>query len=103
MTDEPKGQMPDAASDSDKQRTEFDKRMKRLYATMIPPALQVEWVRDTFGGIEHPLCHTCKHYHEDGKCDAFGGYAPYDIVITGTIDHREPVAGDNGIVYEPKE
>jgi len=31
-----------------------------------------------------------------------GGYAPYDIVITGRIDHRAPVDGDHGIVYEPR-
>jgi hypothetical protein len=32
-----------------------------------------------------------------------GGYAPYDIVITGKLDHRKPVEGDHGIVYEPKQ
>jgi hypothetical protein len=87
---------PSPAEDDAAHLTDEQRAMKRRYATMIPPALQVEWVRDFVGGVEHPLCHCCKHYHEDGKCDAFRGYAPYDIVITGKIDHRTPVAGDPG-------
>lgn len=102
MTDEPQDRKPGEARTAE-QQAEFDQRMKRLYATMIPPPLQVEWARDVFGGIENPLCLTCKHYYEHGRCDAFGDYAPYDIVITGKIDHRKPVDSDHGIVYEPKE
>jgi len=48
-------------------------------------------------------CKTRPSRPEDGKCDAFGDYAPYDILITGKVDHRKPVDGDHGIVYEPKE
>jgi hypothetical protein len=99
VTEEPQDRKPDEVRSAE-QQAEFDQRMKRLYATMIPPPLQVEWARETFGGIEHPLCHTCKHYHENGWCDAFQAHAPYEIVITGEIDHRKPVAGDHGIVYE---
>ena len=45
----------------------------------------------------------CPRNSEDGKCDAFGTYAPHDILFTGKVDHRKPVDGDHGIVYEPKE
>lgn len=102
MTDRPQEPNPGEAR-SPEQQAEFDQRMKRRYASMIPPALQVEWVRDFVGGIDNPLCYTCKHYHEDGKCDAFGDYAPYEILFTGKVDHRKPVEGDHGIVYEPKD
>jgi hypothetical protein len=32
-----------------------------------------------------------------------GGCAPYDILFTGKVDHRKPVDGDHGIVYELRE
>jgi hypothetical protein len=100
-TQEPGRPLPEEAKDA--HLADEQCAMKRRYATMVPPALQVEWVRDFVGGVEHPLCHSRKHYHEDGKCDAFSGYAPYEIVITGKVDHRKPVDGGHGIVYEAKE
>ena len=45
-------------------------------------------------------CFTCKHYAAALTCDAFLERIPQDI-LNGTIDHRKPYPGDNGIQWEP--
>jgi len=47
------------------------------------------------------LCRACSHYRGDGKCAAFPGGIPDDILLFGA-DHRTPVLGDGGIVFDPK-
>jgi hypothetical protein len=44
-------------------------------------------------------CATCKHRNADGfSCKAFVRI-PQEILL-GKVDHRTPVAGDNGIHWE---
>lgn len=46
-------------------------------------------------------CATCAHRNADGfSCKAFARI-PQEILL-GKNDHRVPVAGDNGIVYQAK-
>jgi hypothetical protein len=56
------------------------------------------YVEETFGDI---LCDSCKHHLERNICKAFPNGIPLGIV-SGRIDHRKPVPGDNGIQYESK-
>lgn len=48
-----------------------------------------------------PICMSCKHY--DRKADTFRCAAfeliP-DAIIESTEDHRQPIDGDGGIVFE---
>lgn len=62
--------------------------------------------REKINGIgPAPLCATCRHFRDVDEigltCDAFPAGIPDDI-LTGELDHREPVAGDNGLQYEEK-
>jgi len=57
--------------------------------------------------VYSPVCTLCKHWTpgtgQHGRtCAAFT--APDSIpesIWTGANDHRQPVAGDNGITFEP--
>lgn len=50
-----------------------------------------------------PICMECKHLFETGlKCKAFPEGIP-DKIIFGSVDHHNPIEGDNGIQFEPKE
>jgi len=48
-----------------------------------------------------PMCLFCVHLHANGVtgCTAFPDAIPAEIMNNKT-DHRQPVAGDNGIRYE---
>jgi hypothetical protein len=46
-------------------------------------------------------CLNCKHLHTRGvSCDAYPAGIPFDI-LSGETAHDRPLAGDNGIQYEP--
>lgn len=45
-------------------------------------------------------CLTCKHYEGALTCAAFPNGIPVRI-LTGEVDHRQPVPGDNGIRWQP--
>jgi hypothetical protein len=59
-----------------------------------------------------PQCMTCRHFRSpfsvpagaarpDGAtCDAFPQGIP-DPIFANKIDHRQPVAGDHGVQWEP--
>ena len=57
-----------------------------------------------------PLCSICKHKHQDSltfrrsfpTCDAFPDGIP-EAVRKNRIDHRKPLAGDNGIRFKLAE
>ncbi len=57
-----------------------------------------------------PLCWDCKHFRGDAPpggmhsylCAAFPGGIPENILRLDP-DHREPVEGDHGIQFEPKD
>lgn len=44
-------------------------------------------------------CLSCKHYEYGNTCAAFPLGIPEEI-IDGTVDHRQPYPGDNGIRWE---
>lgn len=50
-----------------------------------------------------PICYGCRHLKDkvNFKCDAFPGGIPVEILGNKT-DHRKPVEGDNGIIFEAK-
>lgn len=55
--------------------------------------------------IAPPICAGCKHLTTDlreSKCDAFPAGIPTEILLS-KVDHRQPVAGDNGVRFEPKD
>ena len=48
------------------------------------------------------ICYACNELWESGDtCNAFPEQIPADI-LTGKIDHRKPVAGDNGIRFKQR-
>lgn len=47
------------------------------------------------------LCVACSRLRPDGKCLAFPDGIPEEIVLFGA-DHRTPVLGDSGIVFNLK-
>jgi hypothetical protein len=47
-----------------------------------------------------PICSYCRHWQGYRRCDAFPEEIPLAIWI-GENDHRQPVAGDHGIRFEP--
>lgn len=51
-----------------------------------------------------PICLQCKYLHrvngEAFTCDAFGDGIPDDIILN-VHDHRLPLQGDGGILFEP--
>jgi len=53
--------------------------------------------------IGEGICNQCKHVSKDGQsCKAFpNGIA--SGILTGEIDHRKPINGDNGIQFEKRE
>lgn len=53
--------------------------------------------------IEMPLCMNCKHYRKNAPgltCDAFPAGIP-DPILESDQDHRKPIDGDHGIVFDP--
>lgn len=51
--------------------------------------------------LEPPMCFNCKHKKaEQLKCSAFPDGIPLEI-LQSSRDHRQPVAGDHGILYDP--
>lgn len=49
------------------------------------------------------ICPDCKHIRYGRQtCDAFPDGIPGDF-LGGRKEHREPVDGDGGIVFEPRE
>lgn len=52
--------------------------------------------------IEPPMCYNCKRQstRDRFKCDAFPGGIP-KAILEGRADHREPIEGDRGILYDP--
>ena len=62
--------------------------------------LATRWKGDRLDMEVLTPCATCKHRNEDGfTCAAFPAGIPM-IILTGTDQHREPFANDNGIQYE---
>jgi hypothetical protein len=57
-----------------------------------------------------PLCFDCKHFQGPAPpgtmsayvCEAFPDGIPMNILLLQP-DHREPVDGDHGIQFEPKD
>lgn len=45
------------------------------------------------------LCLACRRLKEDSTCAAFPEGIPLNIIFYGA-DHRQPVAGDNGVLFE---
>jgi len=60
------------------------------------PEHDKDFAEDLFGEIQ---CHVCRHYHDDGNCDAFPGGIPHEILAHEHI-HTEPYEGDGGILFE---
>jgi hypothetical protein len=52
--------------------------------------------------ITNSQCLRCKRYAKYGKCAAFEGEIPFDI-LSNKIIHDKPYHGDNGVLFEPKE
>jgi hypothetical protein len=54
--------------------------------------------------IFFPACATCSRFRRDVKskdvCEAFPNGIPEDI-LRGRNDHRQTVAGDRGLTYNP--
>jgi hypothetical protein len=52
--------------------------------------------------VKMPACMTCVHYRYDAplSCAAFPHRIP-NIVWLRADPHTKPIAGDNGILYEP--
>lgn len=49
-----------------------------------------------------PICYACQHLdHRPGRmrCAAYPKGVPRDIMFS-RVDHRQPVKGDGGIVFE---
>jgi len=90
--------MPEIDQDEAKRR--HDEGMRMRYATAIPPHLQEEYIRQTFG--EDPLCVSCEHYFSGTKCAAYPGGIPREIIALKEIEHRGPYPGDGGLRYKPK-
>ena len=54
------------------------------------------------GTVTSPQCHSCKHYYKGTlTCAAYPDEIPIDI-RAGRVDHKKPVAGDDGIHWEAK-
>ena len=53
-----------------------------------------------------PVCLDCKRYHKDSwnplTCDAFPKGIPAEILVGGD-EHKSPVEGDGGLLFERKE
>jgi len=45
------------------------------------------------------MCLWCTHFNRDYSCSAFPEGIPNDILFK-FVDHRKPVAGDNGIRFQ---
>ena len=45
------------------------------------------------------ICHTCKHRTGLWTCRAFPQGIPPQV-LSGELDHRAPVIGDGGVIYE---
>lgn len=57
--------------------------------------------------IPAPLCSFCKHLIKDENggpfaCSAFPGGVP-DAIFKSQHDHREPIKGDGGVLFSPKD
>ena len=56
--------------------------------------------------IQKGQCDRCKHWRPTllgtGTCAAFPGGIPFDV-WTNQIDHTEPIEGDRGVQFEPRE
>ncbi len=54
-------------------------------------------------GLQVSICEFCKHRIADSvTCQAFPAGIPPEV-YNGTIDHRLPYAGDNGLQFEAVE
>ncbi len=51
--------------------------------------------------IKLGICATCIHRKEYDSCAAFKEIPP--AILLGSIDHRRPIEGDHGIIYQKKE
>ena len=54
------------------------------------------------GQADISQCIRCEHNLGGGLCEAYPAGIP-DEILTNEHDHREPLAGDNGIRFEPIE
>lgn len=50
-----------------------------------------------------PVCNKCKHYMGGGKCPAFTGLIPDEILIDGNKHSKPLPEQDNDIVFEKDE
>lgn len=53
---------------------------------------------------EQPVCFKCQRFKmEFGSwhCDAFPKGIP-EKILTGEIDHKQRIKGDNGLIFKPK-
>lgn len=54
------------------------------------------------GVITPSQCNSCKHWYEGTmSCTAYPAGIPIGI-ISDKVSHKKPIAGDNGIHWEPK-
>jgi hypothetical protein len=56
------------------------------------------------GGFEDftfPQCGPCIHIGDHKTCDAFPDGIP-DLLFFNVHDHRKPIAGDHGVLFEPR-
>ena len=61
---------------------------------------QVQAMRNEKDGFS---CRFCKRLNKDNiSCEAFPDVIPNDIKA-GIIDHTIPFAGDNGLLFDPKD
>jgi hypothetical protein len=56
-------------------------------------------IDDTSLNIINTICIGCRHYEGACECTAFPNGIP-DEIIDGTVEHRKPYPGDNGIQFE---
>lgn len=46
-----------------------------------------------------PICAACSRYQAGSTCEAFPQGIP-DAIAEGGYDHRQPFAGDHGILFD---
>ena len=66
----------------------------------MKPRRHEKFVADEGLKIIKPQCHDCKHWTGGTlTCKAFPEGIPLGILMN-TIDHRKPIEGDGGIIFE---
>ena len=58
--------------------------------------------QDRMDIFDRCACDECRHFFGEGKCQAFPEGIPL-AVLNGEVEHCHPIAGDHGIMFEPRE